>query len=193
MALLAGAEAERVAAAWSAFPDKPEFRILRGPETGLVMVRGRTGGGGDAFNLGEATVTRATVRLATGEVGHAYASAATATRLCRPRCSMRCGRPSQRARSWKTRCSRRCAPRQQRPTRTARRDRCDARRLLHHGARRRLMSATLEGGFADPVLGAPARLPRHHGCAVAPGHRAADRVSVAAARTADQRNSRRWR
>lgn len=45
---------------------------LRGPETGLVMLRGRIGGAGDPFNLGEATVTRATVRIATGETGHAY-------------------------------------------------------------------------------------------------------------------------
>jgi alpha-D-ribose 1-methylphosphonate 5-triphosphate synthase subunit PhnG len=44
---------------------------LRQPEIGLVMVRGRTGGGGAPFNLGEATVTRATVRLKTGEIGFA--------------------------------------------------------------------------------------------------------------------------
>jgi alpha-D-ribose 1-methylphosphonate 5-triphosphate synthase subunit PhnG len=36
------------------------------------MVRGRIGGTGMAFNLGEMTVTRASVRLATGEVGHAW-------------------------------------------------------------------------------------------------------------------------
>jgi len=41
----------------------PEFDWLRPPETGLAMVRGRIGGSGDAFNLGEATVTRATLRL----------------------------------------------------------------------------------------------------------------------------------
>jgi alpha-D-ribose 1-methylphosphonate 5-triphosphate synthase subunit PhnG len=41
----------------------PEFDWLRPPETGLAMVRGRVGGSGDAFNLGEATVTRATLRL----------------------------------------------------------------------------------------------------------------------------------
>jgi alpha-D-ribose 1-methylphosphonate 5-triphosphate synthase subunit PhnG len=50
-----------------------EAQLLRGPETGLVTVRGRIGGGGAPFNFGEATVTRATVRLATGEIGHAYA------------------------------------------------------------------------------------------------------------------------
>lgn len=72
MALLAGADPARLAAVWTAFPNKPEFKIVRGPETGLVMIRGRMGGGGDAFNLGEATVTRATVRLAGGQVGHSY-------------------------------------------------------------------------------------------------------------------------
>lgn len=41
----------------------PPYDWLRAPETGLAMVRGRAGGTGDAFNLGEATVTRATLRL----------------------------------------------------------------------------------------------------------------------------------
>ena len=49
----------------------PEDHVsVRGPETGLVTVRGRTGGGGAPFNVGEATVTRATVRLPDGAVGH---------------------------------------------------------------------------------------------------------------------------
>lgn len=46
---------------------------LRKPETGLVMVRGRAGGGGAPFNLGEATVTRASIALRDGTIGHAYA------------------------------------------------------------------------------------------------------------------------
>ena len=46
---------------------------MRGPETGLVMLRGRVGGGGAPFNFGEATVTRATVRLPGGAIGHSYA------------------------------------------------------------------------------------------------------------------------
>jgi alpha-D-ribose 1-methylphosphonate 5-triphosphate synthase subunit PhnG len=48
----------------------PEHRILRGPEIGLVMVQGRTGGTGTAFNLGEVTVTRCSVELPCGAVGH---------------------------------------------------------------------------------------------------------------------------
>ena len=45
---------------------------LRPPETGLVMTRGRIGGDGRPFNLGEATVTRAAVRLPGGATGFAY-------------------------------------------------------------------------------------------------------------------------
>ncbi len=72
MAVLARAEAGTIAACLDHVPDLPAWRVLRGPESGLVMVRGREGGGGAPFNLGEMTVTRCTVRTATGEVGHAY-------------------------------------------------------------------------------------------------------------------------
>ena len=50
----------------------PAHENLRQPENGLVMVRGRIGGDGAPFNLGEATISRAAVRLATGEVGFGY-------------------------------------------------------------------------------------------------------------------------
>jgi alpha-D-ribose 1-methylphosphonate 5-triphosphate synthase subunit PhnG len=49
-----------------------EMTEMRPAETGLVMLRGRIGGDGAAFNLGEAPVTRAAVRLATGETGFSY-------------------------------------------------------------------------------------------------------------------------
>lgn len=52
--------------------DWPEFQWLRPPEIGGVMVRGRSGGTGAPFNLGEMTVTRCALRLAGGEVGHGY-------------------------------------------------------------------------------------------------------------------------
>ena len=61
-----------LAAALAARGALPEYNRLRGPEAGLVMVRGRIGGGGGAFNLGEMTVTRCTVRVGDGVVGHAY-------------------------------------------------------------------------------------------------------------------------
>ena len=71
--LLACAERQELLDAWDQLAEKPAVQPVRGPETGLVMVRGRMGGGGAPFNLGEVTVTRATVRLASGTVGHAQA------------------------------------------------------------------------------------------------------------------------
>jgi alpha-D-ribose 1-methylphosphonate 5-triphosphate synthase subunit PhnG len=70
MGLLARASAAELQAGWQSIEPKPDVHPVRGPETGLVMVRGRIGGGGDPFNLGEATVSRATVRLGSGEIGH---------------------------------------------------------------------------------------------------------------------------
>jgi len=71
--LLARATVEELLNCWSALDAKPQVEKVRGPETGLVMVRGKIGGGGSPFNLGEATVTRATVKLASGTIGHAHA------------------------------------------------------------------------------------------------------------------------
>jgi alpha-D-ribose 1-methylphosphonate 5-triphosphate synthase subunit PhnG len=51
-------------------PLPPHIR-LRGPETGLVMVQGRAGGSGGAFNMGEMTVVRCTIRNEAGQTGHA--------------------------------------------------------------------------------------------------------------------------
>lgn len=72
MATLARASAERLTALLRAAPPLPAYTVLRGPETGLVMVRGRMGGGGDPFNMGEMTVTRCTVRTDAGVIGHAW-------------------------------------------------------------------------------------------------------------------------
>ena len=69
---LAAAPSRSLAELWDRWADKPAHTRLRGPEVGLVMVRGRAGGGGAPFNLGEATVSRASVRIVTGEVGHGY-------------------------------------------------------------------------------------------------------------------------
>jgi alpha-D-ribose 1-methylphosphonate 5-triphosphate synthase subunit PhnG len=71
MAVLARADAAAIAARLDTIA-VPAHENLREPENGLVMVRGRIGGDGAPFNLGEATVSRAAVRLATGEVGFGY-------------------------------------------------------------------------------------------------------------------------
>jgi len=72
MSVLARAQASRIQELLTNCGTLPGHTIIRGPENGLVMVRGRTGGGGAAFNLGEMTVTRCTVRTDTGFIGHAY-------------------------------------------------------------------------------------------------------------------------
>lgn len=70
MAVLAAASAEELRSAISRVADLDAVEDLKMPETGLVMLRGRIGGDGALFNIGEATVTRAVVRLNTGEIGY---------------------------------------------------------------------------------------------------------------------------
>ncbi len=72
MATLAEAETEELLCGLAAVTDTLDYILLRPLETGLVMLQGRIGGDGAAFNLGEATVTRAAVRIASGEIGFAY-------------------------------------------------------------------------------------------------------------------------
>lgn len=72
MRVMAGASREDLAEALARLGAVPEARDLRTPESGLVMLRGRAGGEGRPFNLGEATVTRAAVRLDDGRTGFAY-------------------------------------------------------------------------------------------------------------------------
>lgn len=72
MGVLAKAAPQDIAEAWSRLPPPPSYDLLRRPEIGVVMVRGRVGGDGAAFNLGEMTVTRCSVRLPEGNVGHAW-------------------------------------------------------------------------------------------------------------------------
>jgi len=72
MAVLAQAPAGEIAAGLAALGPTPAHDDVRPAETGLVMVRGRAGGTGAPFNLGEMTVTRCTVELDDGTIGHAY-------------------------------------------------------------------------------------------------------------------------
>jgi alpha-D-ribose 1-methylphosphonate 5-triphosphate synthase subunit PhnG len=72
MSVLARADVQALTDHLGSLDDVPAYHRLRGPESGLVMVRGRAGGSGSPFNLGEMTVTRCTVRTACGVTGHAY-------------------------------------------------------------------------------------------------------------------------
>lgn len=70
-AIVAQAPDAALRQAWATYPDDPAFTYVRRPETGLVCVRGRIGGGGASFPFGDATATRTTVRLENGAIGHA--------------------------------------------------------------------------------------------------------------------------
>jgi alpha-D-ribose 1-methylphosphonate 5-triphosphate synthase subunit PhnG len=49
-----------------------DYQLVRAPEIGMTLVRGRMGGTGAAFNLGEMSVTRCVVRLGDGRTGYSY-------------------------------------------------------------------------------------------------------------------------
>lgn len=72
MGVLAKSKPAQLKSLWENIALSPEFDWLRRPEIGGVMVRGRQGGTGAPFNLGEMTVTRCSVALRTGEIGHGY-------------------------------------------------------------------------------------------------------------------------
>ena len=72
LSVLAKAPPARLSALWDGLGPVPAYTLLRRPETGLVMVKGRISGSGAPFCAGEMTATRAAVRLATGEVGIGY-------------------------------------------------------------------------------------------------------------------------
>ena len=78
--ILALTPRERLTEQWARLGITPDYRCVRGPEVGMAMVRGRMGGTGNAFNLGEMTLTRASVQLmndgvatdADTELGHGW-------------------------------------------------------------------------------------------------------------------------
>jgi alpha-D-ribose 1-methylphosphonate 5-triphosphate synthase subunit PhnG len=72
LSILSKAPANRLEALWRGISTPPAHTLLRRPEIGLVMVQGRISGSGAPFAAGEMTVTRAAVRLESGQVGIGY-------------------------------------------------------------------------------------------------------------------------
>ncbi|WP_020203580.1 phosphonate C-P lyase system protein PhnG [Cupriavidus sp. WS] len=66
---LALAAPEALEQAFGGLGTLPAHRLLRKPESGMAMVRGRAGGAGAQFNLGEVSVTRCAVTMASDEGG----------------------------------------------------------------------------------------------------------------------------
>jgi alpha-D-ribose 1-methylphosphonate 5-triphosphate synthase subunit PhnG len=72
LAVLARAGRDQLEDALGRIEPAPRYDVVKPAETGLVMVRGRAGGTGGQFNLGEMTVTRCVVRSAEGVLGVGY-------------------------------------------------------------------------------------------------------------------------
>lgn len=73
MAVLARASRGQLADVVERHGGVPRHEVLKAAEIGSVMVEARAGGTGVRFNLGEATVSRAVVRLEGGAIGVSYA------------------------------------------------------------------------------------------------------------------------
>ena len=72
MGILSRTATDRLESIFADLDQEPGFVHLRPPEVGMAMVRARAEARGRQFNLGEMTVTRCSVRLDDGSVGHGY-------------------------------------------------------------------------------------------------------------------------
>ena len=72
LAILARATSAELEAAKLLLGELDEVHHVRPAEVGMSMLRGRIGGTGDAFNLGEATVTRCALRVGRSPLGVGY-------------------------------------------------------------------------------------------------------------------------
>ena len=72
MSVLTKADFSDLDSLFNNLPAKPAWSVIRPPEVGMIMARGRAGGTGQRFNLGEVTVTRCAVQLEYGATGHGY-------------------------------------------------------------------------------------------------------------------------
>ncbi len=72
MAVLAHSQPAALAERMSALSLTPAYEPIRAPETGLVQIQARMGGTGARYFAGDATLTRAVVRLASGTLGYSY-------------------------------------------------------------------------------------------------------------------------
>jgi alpha-D-ribose 1-methylphosphonate 5-triphosphate synthase subunit PhnG len=72
LSVLAKTSPDRIETLFATLPEHPQWTAIRPAEPGMVMVRGRVGGDGNRFNLGEITMTRSAVRLGNGVTGLGY-------------------------------------------------------------------------------------------------------------------------
>ena len=72
MSLLATSNKSDLLNLWEQKKIKVNYVWLRTPEIGSIMAQGRMGVTGDKFNIGEVTITRCSLKLNCGTIGHSY-------------------------------------------------------------------------------------------------------------------------
>jgi alpha-D-ribose 1-methylphosphonate 5-triphosphate synthase subunit PhnG len=72
LAVLARAKRSELEEAVTGLSPRPTWRVVKPAESGLAMVRGRAGGTGQQFNIGEMSVARCVVQVVVGAVGVGY-------------------------------------------------------------------------------------------------------------------------
>lgn len=72
MSVMAKSSGQQLIALTDSFIKEADFKTIRAPEIGLVQVRGRMGGTGSRFNLGDTTITRCVVQSSAGHYGYAF-------------------------------------------------------------------------------------------------------------------------
>ncbi|CAH0530299.1 phosphonate C-P lyase system protein PhnG [Vibrio hippocampi] len=72
MSVLAQSQFGDLERLWLQQQIEADYQIIRQPEMGLAQVRARMGGTGRSFNMGDTTLTRAVVKLSSGEMGYSY-------------------------------------------------------------------------------------------------------------------------
>lgn len=73
MSVLAHSQPAELAARLNALNITADYEVIRAAETGLVQIQARMGGTGERFFAGDATLTRAAVRLTDGTLGYSWA------------------------------------------------------------------------------------------------------------------------
>ncbi|MGF1718717.1 phosphonate C-P lyase system protein PhnG [Vibrio kyushuensis] len=72
MSVLAKSQYSELKGRWEELNLTPDYAMVRQPEIGLAQVRARMGSTGRQFNIGDTTITRAVVKLDSGELGYSY-------------------------------------------------------------------------------------------------------------------------
>ncbi|EOO9230700.1 phosphonate C-P lyase system protein PhnG [Escherichia coli] len=72
MSVLAHSQPAELAARLNALNITANYEVIRAAETGLVQIQARMGGTGERFFAGDATLTRAAVRLTDGTLGYSW-------------------------------------------------------------------------------------------------------------------------